>query len=147
MDPYEAGKAIGRSPSIKTSVACNLVVVLDTYRDGRELALIHPYSRCVLANDVHELIITDEAAAKPGGNVNRVAGLGFMVIAESGVVIVGDEVTCTRFGLLGTVVGFDLTHYPNHMNVVLYAAERASGRRLGLEIGEELCFAGQSTWK
>lgn len=146
MEPYETGKAIGRSPSIKTSVTGNVVVVLDTYRDGRQLALIHPYSRCVRAADVHELIITDDASAKPGVTVDRVAGVGFMTFDMSGVVMVGDKLTCPRLGSFGVVVGFDLAHDPNHMNIVLYDTTRASGRALGLELGDELCFEAQPTW-
>ena len=146
MDPYETGKATGRSPSIKTEVSGQIVVVLDTYRDNRELAMIYPYSRCVRMDEVHELIMTNERNAKPGTEVNQVSGIGFMAFQQSGVIMVGDMVRSARLGPLGRVVGFDVSHYPNHFNIVIYSEERRSGRKCGLELGDEILIDGQFVW-
>ena len=146
MEPYEAGIAKGRSRSIKTSVRGHIVVVLDTRRENRQLELIHPYSRCVTASEVHELVLTDEQNAKPGSKVQRVAGIGFMVFSQSGVVMVGDRFMSPGLGPLGTVVGFDVSHYPNHFNVVLYNDSWLTGREMGLYLNSEVLFSGESIW-
>lgn len=146
MDPYEAGIAKGRSRSIKSGVHAQVVVVLDTKRTNRQLDLIYPYSRCVCASEVHELVLTDDVGSKPGNKVDRVAGIGFATFTESGVLMVGDELRSPRLGLLGIVAGFDSSHAPNHFNIVLYNDLFRSGRELGLQLNEELDFSSQLHW-
>ena len=147
VEPYEAGIARGRSRSIKTDVSGRIVVVLDTRRENRHLELIHPFSRCVRAGDVHELVLTDDTHAQPGSVVNRVAGVGFLVFDEAGVLMVGDAMRLTNGQVVGTVVGFDNSHYPNHFNIVLYNPEWLSGRDLGLTLDAPVLFAGQRDWE
>jgi hypothetical protein len=80
---------------------------------------------------VHELIFTDETAARPGTSVNRIAYLGFFVAEQSGVIVEGDEFFLEG-QLVGNLAGFDETHMPNHLNIVIKAL---SGRKTGLELG------------
>ena len=146
VEPYAAGVAVGRPSSIKTSLRARVAVVLDTRRDRRALDLIYPQTRCIRASEVHELIATSERNRGPGDQINRVAGIGFVIFKDSGVIMVGDEVSCRRLGLLGVVVGFDTAHYPNHFNIVLEAAERQTGREFGLHLGDALTVRGQPRW-
>jgi hypothetical protein len=37
-------------------------------------------------------------------------------------------------------VGFDLTHFPNHMNLLIGARERKTGLELGLNLGDIVTF-------
>ena len=146
VEPYEAGLARGRPQSIKTPLSGRVVVVLDTRRDQRGLALIHPQTRCIRAADVHEIIVTDEQSRGPGDQVEHVAGVGFFAFDESGVIMVGDEIRTDRTGLIGAVVGFDESHAPNHFNIVVQAARSQTGRELGLRLGDRFVVVGREAW-
>ncbi len=125
------------------------VVVLDTYREDRGLRLEPLYSRALAAAEIHEIILTDEAGASPGATVDRIAYLGFAETVRGGVVYVGDRLLWSRAGqdgpgeehLLGHLAGFDLTHFPNHINLVVVAASLRSGADLGLQLEDILEFA------
>jgi len=138
-DPYAAGKVMKNLYAQKADVVGRLVVVLDGRLDDRSLALIAPASRCVRRYDVHELILTDEPDARPGTAVNRIAYLGFMSVTEEGVLVEGDEVLLDGQPV-GFVAGFDETHMPNHLNIVIRAQERRSGRETGAGLGQEIRF-------
>jgi hypothetical protein len=75
-------------------------------------------SRCLLAGEIHELVLTDEVDAGAGDSVDRVAFLGFAEIRIGGVAERGDAVRLEgrRFGRL---LGFDASHAPNHLNVLI----------------------------
>lgn len=106
--------------------------------DARGLQLIPQGSRCIRRHDVHELIITEEKT-EPGGRADRVAYLGFVEFARGGVMLTGDEV---RVGetLVGTIAGYDETHMPNHLNIVLTGAATTSGVERGIALGQAVRF-------
>lgn len=135
MDPYIGLKQ--RPPSKKADVAAELVVILSTKREDRGLKLITPHTRAVLRNEIHEFIITDEEEARPTATVNRVASLCFAEIKKGGVIAWGDKVI-VEGRLMGEIVGFDETHMPNHMNVIIRANERKSGFELGVALGQKM---------
>ena len=101
--------------------------------DKRTLHLIPPISRALKKNEIHELIVTYEKDAKPGTFVNHVSYLAFIEINRGGIMVVGDEVYRNN-DLLGTVVGFDDTHMPNHQNIILYSPERKTGKELNINL-------------
>jgi hypothetical protein len=139
-DPYGA-KLIGADAyAAKVPVSGRLVVVLRGHVAARRLELIPQPSRAVVAHAVHELIATDEAGAGPGVTVNRIAYLGFVEVQRGGVLLIGDELRVGR-RLLGRVAGYDLTHMPNHMNIVLAVSRVVSGEELGLRLGARVVFA------
>lgn len=136
-DPYQAGMFKTDPYWKKSDVKGRLVVVLDGQYDNRELELIAPPSRALLKGEIHELILTDEMEAKPGKVVNRIAYLGFMEVLEAGVMVSGDEV---RIGdkVVGRVAGFDITHMPNHLNIVIKAENRETGREFDFDLDDEV---------
>ena len=95
------------------------VALLHISFDDRGLKLIETKSRTVKRNEIHELMITDEDAT-PGGGADRVRAIGFFEITESGLIVAGDEVFIED-RRLGALVGYDVTHMPNHINVVVRA--------------------------
>ena len=123
----------------KVDVESKLVVVLQGKLEARKLQLISPISRCVQKHEVHELIVSDEESIQPGQEVNKIAYLGFVKIVKSGVIVVGDEVV-TGNGTIGTIAGFDETHLPNHLNIVIKVKERLSGVEQGATLGEKIIF-------
>ena len=128
-DPYASGKITANLYAKKRDVSGPLVVVLEGKLDNRDLSLIAPMSRCLCQGQVHELILTDEATAKPGAHVQRIAYLGFFAVEKAGVIVVGDEMLLDG-KCIGQLAGFDETHMPNHLNIVIRSDRRFTGVEL-----------------
>lgn len=135
-DPYKKGMFKTNPYAKKKPLKGNLVVVLDGKYDERGLQLIPQASRCLVANEVHEMILTDEDK-KPGDTVNKIAYVGFFTVKESTVIIVGDEVKING-QVIGKIAGFDETHMPNHYNIVIYGKDRISGNERNLDLNDEV---------
>ena len=109
------------NPSVygdKRPVEGEVVAVLHVKFEDRGLEFIKTKSRTVKLNEIHELMITDEQDAAPGGGADRVRALAFFEITKSGLIVMGDDVTIND-SKLGTLAGYDVTHMPNHINVVV----------------------------
>lgn len=139
-DPFE-NPAWDRPPGYPRSpLAARLVAVMDIVRPDRGLALTRQRTRCIRRFDIHELMLTDEGGAAPGTTVARVAYLGFVEFEQGGVLAEGDRVQAGDRPL-GHVGGFDETHMPNHLNIVLRASTLTSGLERGLMLGDCVTFA------
>ena len=115
------------------------VAIMEGHATNRYLRLIKLRTRAISVAGIHELLLTDRAEIKPGGIVDRVSFIGFFEVTLGGVLKVGEEARVDG-KLLGDVIGFDLTHYPNHMNILLKAPELVDGMTLGLAPGDEIVF-------
>lgn len=142
VDPYKAGFFSQNPYALKTVIDGKLVVILRGKLEQRGLELIPMISRAVLKNDVHELIITDEQAG-PGSKVDKIAYLGFVEISHGGVMVAGDEVCCDG-RVIGRIAGFDETHLPNHLNIVIASDHRADGLEMGLKLEGAITFTQKS---
>jgi len=110
------------TPSVygdRRSVIGEVVALLHITFQERGLKLIQARSRALLEKEIHELMITDEEAA-PGGGADIVSALAFFEVERGGLAVVGDDVILDG-SVLGDLAGFDTTHMPNHMNVVVKA--------------------------
>ena len=117
--PYDFRRITPSVYGDRRPVEGETVALLHVAFEDRGLKLIETKSRAVKRYEIHELMITDEDAA-PGGGANRVRAIGFFEITGSGLIVVGDEVYIED-RLLGKLAGYDLTHMPNHMNIVVKA--------------------------
>lgn len=134
-DPYAQG-LITFNPFVeRKSIAGELVTVLDGMLNNRGIELIHARSRVLQKHEIHELILAVETGAKPGSNVDHICYLGFFEVLEGGVIVSGDRI---RIGenWCGTVVGFDETHVPNHINIVVSGEVKKTGLELQLRVGD-----------
>ena len=61
----------------------------------------------------------------------------FFEVKIGGIVVVGDKVSVGD-RVIGEVAGFDVTHMPNHMNIVVKAKERT---KLGVKLGEKVVIS------
>lgn len=138
-DPYKTGMFKENPYHAKSDVCGELRVVLAGRYEERGLSLIAPVSRCVCRHEVHELIVSDEETIGPGVTVNRIAYIGFAEITAGGVIIAGDEVTIDG-QKIGVIAGFDLTHMPNHLNIVIKSDGRQSGAERGLLLNSSVVF-------
>jgi hypothetical protein len=115
----------------KRTVTGTLVKVLIHRRTDRGMSLEPFVSRCVRSGEVHELVTTDHRQTAAGARVDRVGFLGFVEIGCAGVVDRGDEVWIGD-RMVGTVLGFDACHFPNHYNVLIARSVPVTGAELGL---------------
>jgi hypothetical protein len=137
VDPYKAGFFKKNPYAKKQDIKGKLVVVLDGKLEGRSLKLITPISRVLNKHEIHELIFTDENEAGPGTTVDNIAYLGFFEVEQAGVMVNGDELYLNG-QLVGEIAGFDETHMPNHLNIVIKTKERKTGLELNAEVGMEI---------
>jgi len=116
--PYDFKRITSSVYGDKRPVEGEVVAVLHVKFHDRGLELIQTKSRTVKVNEIHELMITDEQDVAPGGGANRVRAIAFFEITRSGLIVMGDEVSLEG-KTLGTLAGYDVTHMPNHINVVV----------------------------
>jgi uncharacterized protein YuzE len=116
-----------------------VVTVLDSTHEARGLKLISTYSRALKHNSIHELIATDEGNQKPGSTVNRIAYLAFFEVTRGGCILVG-ETLFVDGKPIGEIIGFDETHEPNHLNIILGVNARATGPQLKIALGSQHKF-------
>jgi hypothetical protein len=133
-EPYAAGFIPNNVIEEKRNVVGTLVAKATLLLERRGLRLIAPRTRALLSSQIHELVLTDEPNAAPNHTVDRVFILGFMEVKTGGIVAVGDSVSVAE-KVIGHVAGFDETHMPNHMNLVI-VAKQLTGQ--SLEVGTEI---------
>ena len=139
-EPHGTGILDKYPYAAKSDVVGRLVCILDARSEERGMELtVHP-SRALCQGEIHELAITDDPQAGPNYLLDRVAYLGFFAVEQGGIALVGDRVLVGD-SELGTVAGFDTTHFPNHMTVVIGANERRTGSEVGLRLGDVVTFA------
>ncbi|MBJ7600533.1 MAG: hypothetical protein DLM67_26735 [Candidatus Nephthysia bennettiae] len=141
IEPHAGGVLDNDYPyTDKRTVEGHLVCVLGARADDRRLELtVHP-SRAVRCHEIHEVLMVEDPEAAPTRTVGRVAYAGCVEIARGGMILIHDRVVVAGRDI-GTVVGFDETHLPNHMNIaVLAAGELRNGEELGLEINDSVSF-------
>ena len=124
----------------KSDVVGHVVCILDARSENRGMELsIHP-SRAVLKGEIHELVATDDLQAKPGKVVDKVAYISFFEVQKGGIILVNDQVT-VEGQELGQVAGFDFTHAPNHLNILVRTEAPVTGPELGLKLGGRVAFS------
>jgi len=112
------------------------VAVLNHKLTNRQLNLVKTPTRAIKRGEIHELIGTHEDAS-PGSSVNNVWYIGFFEVTKGGIIVYGDEVYINE-KKIGLVLGFDETHMPNHMNIVIKLEEPKTGAELGIRVGDRV---------
>lgn len=133
-------EVFGTNPyAANRTVSGELVTLLRGITDRRGLQLENFRSRAVIAGHVHELMVTNQPGSGPGDLIDNVALIGFFEVSRSGVLLVGSSVTAGG-QRLGTIVGFDETHMPNHQNICLQVDDLRDGVGIGLSVGDLVRF-------
>ena len=140
-DPHKEGSVDRTHYARKTELSARLFAVLDWRTEDRGMKLIPQLSRAVRRGDVLELVCTDQKDTGPGSKVNRVTYVGFVEVAETGLLLCGDTVS-VREESVGRIAGFDETHMPNHLNVVLHSEQPGTGREMDLSLDVPVTFSG-----
>ncbi|WNV82870.1 DUF6917 domain-containing protein [Umezawaea sp. Da 62-37] len=121
----------------KRPVRSRVVKVLVHRRDDRGMRLEPFASRCVRQGEVHELVTTDHPVTAE--RIDRVGFLGFVEIDDAGVIDRGDEVWLEG-GMIGTVLGFDACHHPNHYNILISTPRPRTGPEVGMRPERTVTF-------
>ncbi|WP_069813228.1 DUF6917 domain-containing protein [Streptomyces sp. TP-A0874] len=123
----------------KREVTGEIVKVLKHRRQDRGMRLEEFASRCVQRGEIHELVTTDHVETAAGSRIDRVGFLGFAEFIQAGVVDRGDTVLLDDEPV-GTVLGFDACHFPNHYNVLIHTERTLTGPEAGLRPGSHIVF-------
>lgn len=134
--PYDPNLITSSVYGDRRPVIGEVVAILNVTFKERGLNLIQSKSRALIKNEIHELMITDEETAAPGGKANRVSAIAFFEAKNGGLIVVGDIATLND-NYLGVVAGYDMTHMPNHMNVLL---KTGSLKPPSLKVGDRVAF-------
>lgn len=140
IDPHQERVLDTDNPYVsKRAVRAQVVCVLHARSERRGMQLESHPSRAIPAGEIHELALSDDPAAAPGARVDRVAYAGFIEVVQGGVILVGDRVILGGRAL-GRVAGFDCTHFPNHMNILVYSPQLQTGKELELALEAPVLF-------
>jgi hypothetical protein len=134
--PYDLKRITPNVYGERKRVKGKIVALLHISFNDRGLKLIGTKSRTVRLNEIHELMLTDEEKACPGGSADRVRALAFFEIIEPGLIVFGDKVYING-EYVGILVGYDETHMPNHMNIVLKSKNLVEPK---IKVGDILIF-------
>lgn len=135
-DPYTSNM-LSKDPFFKKQpVEGTIVAVLSNRFDKRGVTLMPQQSRALLRYEIHELMLTDEAAS-PNDTIDRIACLGFFEISSPGMVVRGDTLFVAGRPV-GTVAGFNGDHMPNHLNIVIHTKSPQTGKEMGIDLKERL---------
>lgn len=131
--------------SSKLPIQLTLVAVMPDRRRDRHLKLSEFVTRCVQANEVHEFLVANEWNGDRDAIFNDVSYIGFMRFDQGGVIASGDRIVSEDRQVLGEVVGFDMTHAPNHMNIVLASPSNKTGTERGFVASQRFMIEGYGT--
>ena len=134
--PYDTTKITTSLYGDRSPVEGRIVAILHISFKDRGLKLIDTKSRAVLKHEIHEIMITDEKAAAPGGGADSVAAVAFFEITRGGLIVTGDVVTAAGHKI-GNLVGYDENHMPNHLGIILYAPTLDEP---SLAVGDKIAF-------
>ena len=123
----------------KRHVKGSLVYVFALRANKRWMQLEEFPSRALARGEIHELVLSADTGLQPGAKVRDVAYIGFFEVDVGGIAEFGDELWVGE-ERLGTLAGFDLTHYPNHLNIVVSVDVASTGAEMGLEVGTPIHF-------
>lgn len=125
--------------SSKAAAEARFVKLLFHSRDERGMRVSPWGSRCVERGQIHELVTTTDRPERTGDRVDAVGFLGFAEFADAAVVERGDEVHLGA-DRLGTVLGFDECHAPNHYNILIATDRPLTAADLDLAVGDTIRF-------
>lgn len=107
------------------------IAILNHKRVQRGIMLTKWQTRVVRQGDIHEILTTPERTEHISRQINLVFYLGFAEF-DAGIIAIGDGFWAEDGSFLGQVLGFDETHAPNHLNILLSSDVMLPGVQRGL---------------
>ena len=126
----------------KLPLRLTLVAVMPDTRKDRNLKLSEFVTRCFAKHEIHEFLVANEWDGNRDKVFNDVSYIGFMRFDQGGVIAVGAKILTEDGQVVGEVIGFDLTHAPNHMNIVLSSPSNQTGAERDFVAGQKFIIEG-----
>lgn len=123
-------------------VELTFVMVLGHDRADREMEKGSFATRCVQAGEVHELVAVN-AGTLDNGKYHGASYLGFVTFNGPAVIYLGESLFIEG-KFIGVLGGFDYTHFPNHMNILIETEQPTNGKTLGIIVGQRAEFSGNN---
>lgn len=121
----------------KLPIHLTLVAVMPDTRKDRNLKLSEFVTRCFAKDEIHEFLVANEWDGARDAIFNDVSYIGFMRFDQG-----GEKVITEDGQVVGEVIGFDMTHAPNHMNIVLASSSNQTGAERGFVAAQKLVIEG-----
>ena len=119
-------------------IASRFVAVMAMQIANRGMIASQFHTRCVQQGEVHELVCLYEDN-QGRIDLNDAWYLGFIEFCQSCVLAKGMRVEING-ECVGRLVAFDMTHAPNHLNILLAHPSPRTGREKNIQIGENAIF-------
>ena len=91
-------------------------VVTEVKAKGKGLKLSKDWSRAVKIGEIHEIMLT-ESMLSPGDDLNEFTAVAFFEVTQGSHSVIGDKLYLNEVEV-GVLVGYEMNHMPNHMNIV-----------------------------
>lgn len=125
-----------RMPS-KRDVRTNVVRLLFHETLHRGMRLAPAGSACVRAGDIHELVVTRDDVDDAEALIDHIAYVGFLEFTDPAMLTRGDTFWYGE-ELLGWFAGYDESHLPNHLNLILHGPRLVTAEDLDLRPGDTI---------
>lgn len=115
------------------------VAIMGHSHKNRGMILSEYNTRCIRKEEIHELVLLKE---EKDGQVNFKDAyyLGFIEFRSGGVLAKGMTIEI-QGKIIGRLVGFDITHEPNHYNLLVSTPNPIIGTELGIKLNEDCLFS------
>lgn len=113
-----------------------VVAIVGGQEEPLTVTLMMEATRALHQGCVYELVYTG-ADARPGNRVTGGSTLGFFEVRQASVAVVGDDVR-VRGSVLGEIAGFDGSHLPDHLHVVVGGKLSGDSLAWGFSLGDKV---------
>ena len=107
-------------------------VVTEVRASGGGLKLSKDWSRAVKIGEIHEIMVT-RSELSPGDDLSEFTAVAFFEASQGSHSVIGDKLYLND-AVVGVLVGYEMNHMPNHMNIVFVAEGDVPKFKLGDKI-------------
>jgi len=126
------GKKINRPSYYGSKRAILGEVVAEVNASGGRLQLSEAWSRSILSGEIHEIMLTGSTHS-PGDTLPGFTAVAFFEATQAGHSVIGDRLYLNGEEI-ATLIGYEMNHMPNHMNIVFTATGEYPEFRLGDQV-------------
>jgi hypothetical protein len=91
-------------------------VVTEVNAKGKGLKLSKNWSRSLKIGEIHEIMLT-KSVLSPGDELPEFTAIAFFEVTQGSHSVIGDKLFLNE-SEVGVLVGYEMNHMPNHMNIV-----------------------------
>lgn len=107
-------------------------VVTEVKAKGGGLRLSTDWSRAIKVGEIHEIMLT-ESMLSPGDDLPEFTAIAFFETSQGSHSVIGDKLYLNE-DEVGVLVGYEMNHMPNHMNIVFMSKGEIPEFKLGDKI-------------